>query len=301
MKRRQFIESSLALLPVLPAVRQKIATEPRPEGLRFGMITDLHYANRPTPEGNSRYYQESIDKLKECVDVMNRARVHFMIELGDLKDENKSPTESETLQFLKEIESVYAQFQGPRHYVLGNHDHDSISKQQFLDHIQTGKDRMAKNYYAFVHNGIKLVILDTNYNWDGSPYDKGNFNWKECILPSDQMNWLEKELSSHALPTIIFVHHRLDNTGDLSYMGPKNAPEIRKLLENSGQVLAVFQGHHHEGDHQVINNIHYYTLKAAVEGSGAENNSYAIVEVASNLNIEIKGFRRTESTQWSGA
>lgn len=41
-----------------------------------------------------------------------------------------------------------------------------------------------------------------------------------------------------------------------------------------------------------IKGIHYYTLKALVKGSGAENNSYAIVEVRRNRDVTVTGYRK---------
>lgn len=39
------------------------------------------------------------------------------------------------------------------------------------------------------------------------------------------------------------------------------------------------------------NVIHYYTLKAMVEGSGEANNSYAIVEVRADNSLTVTGYR----------
>jgi alkaline phosphatase len=84
----------------------------------------------------------------------------------------------------------------------------------------------------------------------------------------------------------------LDGTGDL-YV--KNAAEVRKVLEESGKVLAVFQGHHHPGQYHEIDGIHYYTLKAVLEDHGEENNAYAIVDVQPDRNVIVTGFRRAET------
>jgi alkaline phosphatase len=75
----------------------------------------------------------------------------------------------------------------------------------------------------------------------------------------------------------------------------RNAGEIVEILEKSNRVLAVFQGHHHRGNYSYRNGIHYFTLKAAVEGSIPENNSFAIVEIDRELNIHIKGFFNCEN------
>jgi hypothetical protein len=58
-----------------------------------------------------------------------------------------------------------------------------------------------------------------------------------------------------------------------------NCVSVRKALEDSGKVAAVFQGHYHPGSYNLINGIHYCTINAMVEGPFPENNAYAIVEV----------------------
>jgi hypothetical protein len=89
-----------------------------------------------------------------------------------------------------------------------------------------------------------------------------------------------------------FIHQRLDVKPPL---GIKNAPEVRKVLEESGKVLAVLQGHDHKGGYQEIAGVHYCTLRAMVEGSGLENNAYAIMEIQPDDAIRIRGFRKQES------
>lgn len=102
--------------------------------LSFGIVTDAHYAD--ADPGGSRRYRESISKMTECVKLMNDKKVDFLVELGDLKDKGRPATEAATLKFLSAIEKVYGQFKGPRYHVLGNHDVDSISKEQFLARVE---------------------------------------------------------------------------------------------------------------------------------------------------------------------
>ncbi len=99
--------------------------------LRFGLVTDIHYADIE-PAG-MRQYRESPAKLAECVRFMNEQKVDFLVELGDFKDQGKPPDEAATLGYLRKIEDVFRGFKGLRFHVVGNHDVDSISKQQFLD------------------------------------------------------------------------------------------------------------------------------------------------------------------------
>ena len=80
--------------------------------------------------------------------------------------------------------------------------------------------------------------------------------------------------------------------------GVKNAPEVRKLLEDLGNVLAAFQGHSHENDNHEIAGVPYVTLVAMVEGSGAESSGYATVEIDAPGSIRVHGFREQESYEW---
>lgn len=296
MNRKKFILSSLtviagAKLPLFAHLPGQLA-----KSVRFGIVTDLHYADRP-PAG-TRYYRQSLSKLTECVSLMNEQKVDFLIELGDFKDQNSQPDEKETLHYLETIESELAKFNGPKYHVLGNHDMDSISKDQFLSKINNTGFPQAQAYYSFNAGGIHFIVLDANYTKEGISYNKGNFDWKDCHLPPEQVKWIEEDLKTNKAPTIIFVHQQLDRSAfDAAHaiFCPDNADEIRALLEKSGNVLAVFQGHYHEGSFNTINGIPYYTLKAVIEGEGQENNSYAIVEVDNRLRTVIKGYRKAVS------
>ena len=265
--------------------------------MRFGVFTDPHYAERE-PRIN-RYYSESHEKVAECIDLMNEQKVDFLIELGDLKDEGVSPKEEETLQFLTTMENELQRFNGPVYHVLGNHDHDSISKQQFLEATSNEGDCDKRSYYSFDREPIHFIVLDANYTSAGKEYDHGNFDWKDAHVPEFQLSWLKKDLKENNWPTIIFIHHRLDSVdGAYKAYSPDNADIVRKVLEDSGNVIAVFQGHYHEGGLTEVNGIHYCTLKAVVEGSGPENNNYAIVEIGEDQVIRLKGYRKTKSQEF---
>mgnify|MGYP001163425168 FL=1 len=294
--RRKFIETTITILGGIPLSGLVLSGNSRIP-VRFGIFTDSHYADRESL--GSRYYRESLKKLSECVDLMNDQKVDFLIELGDFKDQGNPPEESETIRFLEVMEKEFCRFRGPRFHVLGNHDHDSISKRGFLERISNTGFPEAAGYYSFTMNSVHFIVLDANYSTGGIPYNRGRFDWTDAYVPERQLRWLRKDLRRNNMPSVIFLHHRLDATGDNSIYGPGNAHEIRKILEDSGKVLIVFQGHEHEGALNRINNITYYTLKGMVEGSGPENNSYAIAEIGRDLTVTIKGFRRAKWGEFS--
>lgn len=294
MQRRNFIETSLILIggTSLPKVHLK-------EGypvIRFGIVSDVHYADKQ--RAGNRYYKQSLSKLAECVDTMNKEKVDFLIELGDFKDDSKPPDEKQTLQFLDTIEKELQRFNGPCYHVLGNHDEDCISKQQFLSRIKNGELPKAENFYSFEKKGFRFIVLDANFNPDGTPYDKGNFDWRKCHIPEKQLDWMKDQLQDK-LPTVIFIHERLDSFYSLRNLCPDNADKARNILEDAGNVIAVFQGHDHRGGFNLINNIGYYTSTGVIEGSGPENNSYGIVEISKSFEkkfvTKVKGYRRERS------
>lgn len=254
------------------------------KSLRFGWITDLHYGDLPARYGKS--YRESADKLREFVQVMNVLKPDFVIETGDFKDLGK--TVQDSISFLDKVESIFSKSISPRYHVLGNHDMDNLSKEQFLARV-TNAGKPAKAHYTFVVNGVKFIVLDANYNEDGTDYCKGNWNWTKSLIPPAELKWLDQELRNTDLPVAIFCHQCLDEPGNPH--GVINAEEVRAVIEASGKVCAVFQGHYHEGDYHVIKGIPYFTLNGAIEGFGPTSNAYAEVTMFPSGNIIVSGFR----------
>lgn len=260
--------------------------------IRFGIATDPHYADRKS--AGTRFYRESLVKMREFVNRMNSEKVDFIIELGDLKDMDEIKSDITSINYIRKIEKKIKRFSGPTYHVLGNHDTDCITKEQFLDNVENTGIPRDRTYYSFNQSGMNFIVLDANFRSDGSHYERGNFDWTDSNIPEIEIEWLEKTLKSFNSPAIVFVHQRLDCGGEHCI---KNAADVRKILSYSGKVAAVFQGHHHAGGQSVMDGVLYYTLKAMVEGSGVENNSYALVEAGLDMSIKIYGFRRAESVK----
>jgi alkaline phosphatase len=278
--RRLFLQQSSLCLAGFGAGRMLAADPSAKPLLRAGLMTDLHYADKPATK--TRFYREALAKLDEAVGVMNRERPAFVVELGDFIDQADS-VERET-EWLRTMESHYARLAMPRHYVLGNHCVGTLSKAEFA--AQTGA---TGGHAAFEQGGVTFLILDACFREDGTPYQRGNFHWQDANLPAGELAWLEAELGRAAGPVVVFAHQRLDE--DKAH-AVRNAAAVRARLEKSGKVLAVFQGHSHKNDCQQIAGIPYVTLAAMIEGSGAENNSYALLEVLADGSLRVQGFRR---------
>lgn len=290
LDRRDFLRCSTLAIGGMLAVGRLGAAKAKAPALRVGLITDLHYADRDAK--GTRFYRESLAKAREAVERLRAERVEMLAVLGDMKDMADREPEAATLGHLVAIEAELQRFGGPTYHVLGNHDMDNLSKAQALAAITNTGIEPGRSYYSFSRGGVRFVTLDACFTKDGRDYDHGRFDWRDSVVPPAEIGWLEAELKTAKEPVIVLAHQRLDDAGD-AYV--KNSAEVRAVLEASGRVLAVFQGHDHAGGHRRVNGIHYYTLKAVVDGSGAENNSYAVLEVHPDFNLTITGYRRAVS------
>jgi predicted phosphodiesterase len=262
--------------------------------IRFGMLSDVHYADRE-PAGE-RFYSQSLGKVQECIDRMNQEKLDFAIEMGDFKDQEAVPNEVNTLKYLTTIESAFQKFDGPTYHVLGNHDMDSISKLQFLERVKNTGISASKSFYSFNQNGFHFVVLDGNFTSEGKEYNHGNFSWDDAIISGSQVNWLKDDLKSNKLPVIVFIHRMLDDSKNVK-QAVQNAGEVRQILEQSGRVLCVFQGHVHEERHNLINGIHYCSVNAVVDGDGPDNNAYMVVDIYKDGSMKIDGYRRASDRE----
>ena len=255
---------------------------------RFGMITDLHYADK-APAG-TRHYRDTLAKLEKASDKIRNASPDFMVELGDLIDAADS-VETE-MRYLKRINKEFSQLAKQRHYVLGNHCVDTLKKEEFLSEVQ-----QKKSFYSFDSGNTHFIILDSCFRSDGTPYSRKNFKWTDANVPPHELEWLRSDLATNELPTIVLAHQRLDTKDN---HGVRNAADVRKVLEDSGKVNAVFQGHSHKNDYKNLSGIHYCTMVAMVEGKGVQNNGFSLVQVKPDASIAIEGFVKQNNYQWTG-
>jgi predicted phosphodiesterase len=249
--------------------------------IRIGLISDIHYAEKP--HRINRHYTLSPFKLKQAVEILNESGVQFIVLLGDNIDEVDRDTD---LAHLRAINDVLDHFNGERHFVMGNHDLGSLTKDEFL--VET-RGSAGTPHYSFVRGGYKFLFLDANFKQNGVPYSRGNFEWTDSYIPSGQLEWIAEELrksKADGRKAIVFIHQILADENDPH--GVKNASEVRDILEKSGSVVAVFQGHQHGGGYAHINGIHYVVIHPMVAGDG---NSFAELSI-SKEGISLKGYGR---------
>lgn len=284
MSDRKYMQSS----------RQNILQKPF---FSFGIIADIQYADID-PAG-SRFYRNSIDKLRDAVSGLKSDSVDFLINLGDMIDKNYD-------SFNPVMEIIGSS--GIKTYnIAGNHDY-SIDP-QYKKQIPFMSDQ-EEGYYYFIYKKFRFILLDGN---DISTYKSNN---KESIkqgedlistvktsgeingmdwnggIGSNQLIWLNRQLEEAWLnneKVFLICHFPVfpESTHNLL-----NYKEILTILEKYKNIIAWLNGHNHEGNYGYFNTIHCITFKGMVETENT--NSYALIEVYNNK-IMIRGYGNEKS------
>ena len=289
LTRRTFLQDGSLLLLGAGAMASQpslLLADDAQRRVRIGMMTDLHYADKP-PAG-TRHYRETLRKLADAGEQFEKDKPDFVVELGDLIDAADSVAAEK--KYLATIHKEFSALPGDKYCVLGNHCVTTLTKAEFLEGVG-----QKHPHYSFDRGGFHFVVLDACFRSDGRPYGRDNFKWNDANIPDEQVELLQADLQAAPGKTIVFAHQRLDVKNDY---GVKNAEQVRKVLEESGKVLAVFQGHSHKNDLKDINGIHYCTLVAMIEGAGAENNGYSLLDVFDGGTLRLTGFKKQAKYEW---
>jgi len=285
--RRAFLQNGTLVLSAATVSSSPLYAAAAAEDLCVGLITDLHYADKPA--AGSRHYRETLGKLEAAALQFERDQPAFVVELGDFIDAADA-VETEQ-KYLRTVNQKFSAICDSRHYVLGNHCVDTLKKEEFLGGV--GQE---KSYYSFDQGDYHFVVLDSCFRSDGVAYERKNFKWTDANIPAAELDWLADDLAATQKHVVVFAHQRVDVN---NHYGVRNNAEVRNVLESSGKVKAVFQGHSHKNDLNDINGIHYCTLVAMVEGSGAENNGYSALRLAADGTIRLTGFRNQMDRDFS--
>lgn len=236
--------------------------------MKIGLFADPHYCTKEVL-CNTRRPNLSAEKMKEAVREFKKQDVELIICLGDLTDGDSSMEKND--ENLKLASAILTDSGIECYCCMGNHDASIYDKDTFSQITS-----LALAPKVIVKNNNILILLDANYNKDGTCYEKGKVNWKETILPKQQILELENTLKENPDKNVyIFVHQNLDFAVD-SYHIINNAPEVNEIIKKSRNVRAVYQGHYHRGASNIHEEIPYITLKAMCEGT---ENSFMIIEI----------------------
>lgn len=226
--------------------------------MRFALFSDQHFGPKAFFAGKLRKLSHEAGALTRAfVERMNTVeRPELVVNLGDvLEDDSPERDRARYGQFLDIVSALNA----PLIHVAGNHDQIQLTE----DDLRALWGHTGPLHYSRDVGGVHFVVLNTLETKD------------VCVrLPQAQLEWLALDLAAATSPVVVLMHHpasEQDLTGNRWF---EKAPhicrlaerrELRRVLEQSGKVVAVFNGHAHWNHLDVIAGIPYVTLQSLIE------------------------------------
>lgn len=213
--------------------------------LKFAIVSDLHAS--AMPDGKER--------MQAVVEAANTENVDFLIQLGDFIRLDSAS---------RSLDSIWNKYEGEKYHVLGNHDLDAYTKEEFLKGFG-----VLNRYYSFDKGDFHFIVLDGNNLYDNKEYRhyaKANYlkakSDMRAFVDPEQLEWLINDLAATDKKCILFSHQSID-----SFMN--NGDEVRAVLENANKragfkkVVLAFSGHNHSNYTKEINGITYMQINSA--------------------------------------
>ena len=245
--------------------------------MKLLIFGDLHYFGgdistaRFDPEKKQVRYALPMLEL-----VMKTCDADVCVNLGDLIQDDYD--KQRDLGVFARIHERLAHFPCPCCSILGNHElkmMDAITDMEaVLGHKAT---------YSLDLQGYHLVFLSPEVRPELGIRRGGCY--KAQYLGDSTIRWLENDLAENKLPALVFTHYPLaeDDTEEDPLMFMKDRAQVKEILKNDPNVLAVFSGHQHVAKAFVEDGVHYFltgALRPAPDESGTVCGEYmeAVVE-----------------------
>lgn len=219
--------------------------------MKIGIFTDSHYSSAECTCGD-RYNSRSLEKIREALAFFKAEHCELVLSLGDLIDrESEHQKEVENLQ---QIADTIVASELPFLALMGNHDAFAFTVEEFYNIL--GQQYKPKD---ICDGQCNLIFLDTCYFTSGMHYMPGDSDWTNTFLPN--LSELKEKIAACSGKVYVFSHQNIDPTVQEQHI-VANATEICDILEQSGKVRAVYQGHYHPGNQYEQNGILYRTFPA---------------------------------------
>jgi manganese-dependent ADP-ribose/CDP-alcohol diphosphatase len=285
-----------AIMPGRSSDTESVKSDQSQPLFAFGVFTDAHYCDCDPSE--TRFYRQSLSKLRQAVTFFRANRADFIINLGDLIE--KDYQSYMPVMHILDSSSIKV------YHVTGNHDYEVDHK--FFKHLPQ-LEEYNSGYYSIIHQGFRFIFLNGNEISTYSTHNKKIISAAEDMIASlnkmgepngkernggigaDQMVWLDDQLNqASAVNQKVFIccHYPVWPINEHNLL---NYKDVLSILEKHHNIIAWFNGHYHAGNYGNFNMTHFITFKAMIE---TETNSFSMVEVYRNK-IWIKGEGREKS------
>jgi 3',5'-cyclic-AMP phosphodiesterase len=226
--------------------------------MRFALISDVHLGPPASHQGKLRKLTHLSEDLVAAFVGRMRDELNpdLVINLGDvLEDESAELDRARYSRFVALLREVGK----PILHVAGNHDTINLTPAELCELW----GNTAEVTYSRDVGGIHFAVLRTVEH-----------PGKLVELPEAQIRWLEQDLASTTLPSIVLMHHPASEMRLEGNRWFEKRPQLcrvverralREVIEKSGKVLAVFNGHVHWNHLDIIAGIPYVTLQSLSE------------------------------------
>lgn len=275
------------------------ATDEADDSLRFGLLTDVQYADKDTV--GKRRYRDGLVNLASCIEDLNTHDLDFVVHCGDLIDGRK--TAAETHEDLGRVLQAFSELHAPVHHVIGNHCL-AVPRVDLMPRIG-----LSRGYHSFTRGDWRFIMVDAlafstcglapedpvhsaATQWLKENADSGQPNvqsWNGA-LGGAQRRWLEEELALAAQAeqhAVVFSHLPVLEESSTPHHLLWDHEEVLAVLDAAPAFAAWINGHDHAGGFAEHNQRAFVTLPGMVEADPAVN-AYAIVDVYSDR-LEISG------------
>jgi len=252
----------------------------------FVLISDIHFGTDKVQNGfYKKLSSRALSLVRYMVNRINRElRPSFVVQLGDAVEDEDSQTDEENYETIIE---AFKPLQMPVYHVVGNRE------QVNLDHGKIASIlNYPKLYYSFDSGDYHFIVLFSLSRKE-----------TEISIDKTQQEWLEKDLNTTDKPTVIFLHHPLDDQDLSGSFWFSEKPElcfveerfaVREIIARSGKVIAVFNAHVHTNNLQFHDDIPYITLQSLVENltekGKTPSEAFAVVTLTkAEIRVEIEG------------
>ena len=253
--------------------------------MKFAIISDIHFGEEHAHKDIIRKLsRHAMPLLQGFVDSMNSSiRPEFVVNLGDAINDMSHDID---VEHLTAVLAAFKNMQAPTSHLMGNHEQQTIDTEELKTIL--GLESL---YYSADIGEYHLVFL----------FSRASAG-EDSTIDEAQRAWLQKDLQGTSKQTLVFVHHALsdqDLTGNFWFEGApnkaliRNRAEVREILERSGRVIAVFNGHVHWNRMDVQSGIPYFSITSIVENfrnDDTPSDSYAVVEVdGDSITVDVGG------------
>jgi len=251
--------SVFAAYQILQEYRERVLVEEN--NLKIGFITDAHFDFREEKRGEKKIELnwQSKEALEYFVKKMNK-KFHpdIVIEGGDFVNGADDDSRKTWIAANK----IFEKINGLAYHVLGNHEVNTIDKDEWLRLTSYSKTY----YYKDIdkkHKKFRVIVLDGNFFADGRPTKHGSYS-KQGHINDEQLDWLKEVLTAaneQQRDIIIFIHQP-----PLKPF-PKVEEDLfpqRKMIQgmfDKYKVRAVFSGHIERLCNIKKGNVNYFTLQ----------------------------------------